>query len=140
MTAILRVYKSLVVRDIPDDVIDLILEFIGDISETDVELVNKRCTHKVNQRSVAKDRNKSWIYGGHLCTICERYLALKTQRGMQRHFNSQAHQFKLAQHLKNSKILPTAEKDLFEMWKANLTMVSTLYNQVKATDIYFSQN
>ena len=48
---ILRTYKSLHLSNIPDDLINEVFCFIGDITETPTMMANKECLHLVKSKT-----------------------------------------------------------------------------------------
>ena len=89
----LRVYKSLLLHDIPDDLIDLVIDFTGNISQSPYNLENRSLTPSILKRDKII---------GHYCRLCDRfYETCRTERGLQRHFGSQKHRWLLYKHMKN---------------------------------------
>lgn len=84
---ILRIHKSLLLHDLPDDIIPDIFEYTGDLNESINDMYNNNCFYAV----VSKRSNGSKIPRGHWCHICGRYLQLKSSRQLYRHIISSKH-------------------------------------------------
>ena len=107
---ILRTYKSLHLSNIPDDLINDVFCFIGDITETPTMMANKECLHLVKSKS-----NKSeWFYDGHFCTLCDKYVKLTSRQALKRHIYSQGHQLHLINYLQTNYKLN--ENNLPQRW------------------------
>ena len=84
---ILRIHKSLLLHDIPDDIIPEIFEYTGDLDESINDMYNNNCFYAV----VSKRSNGSRLTRGHWCHICGRYLQLKSNKQLYRHIISSKH-------------------------------------------------
>ena len=123
MEATLRAYKSLVLHDIPDDVIDLIFEYTGDISQSPEQLANQICMYKVNCPV-----SSAWFLDGFICTICCKFICIKTERGVHRHCRSKNHKNKISRYLHHTYKLPENFDNLFKIW-LNDIMIQTKFKR-----------
>lgn len=94
---ILRAYHSLVLNDVPDDVINVIFEYAGDLKETEVDLVNRYCFYKCAPKFA--EHIRCWFYNGYFCDVCDKYLQVSL-RGLRRHKNAKCHRKNIDKYLK----------------------------------------
>lgn len=125
---VIRVYKSLLLNDIPDDVTSLVLDFTDNITETVEQLANKRCMYKVIKPAVCTHRH--WFYKGSLCTICKSYKCFKSKHAINTHFNSKTHKKNLKKYLKSNHKLPEKHDDLLSMWADSVTAEGLLSKKI----------
>ena len=71
-------------RDMPDDLMQLTLEFLGDIDESVEELRNKHAFVRIETSITGKTF-------GHYCQHCRSFFSYKTNKGLARHCNSNYH-------------------------------------------------
>ena len=99
----IRTYKSLALQGICDDVIDTIVDYVGDFNETPSDLVNQYLILKVEQHYRDADGVLLHINTvGHYCCVCRQFYEMKTEKGIARHTSSQKHKKNSVSHLKKS--------------------------------------
>jgi hypothetical protein len=91
---ILRIHKSLLLHDIPDDIMPIIFDYLGDVSETPIELTNKHCFILVCYKC---PYHRALASKGHYCLLCNRILELHSKKSLYRHVNSKYHKQQLLQ-------------------------------------------
>ena len=112
---ILRTYNSLVLLDIPHDLASMILDFTGDFTETESDLVNKTCVLRVTHPT-----QKYWCHRGFLCLTCKHYFCGKTKRAIHRHFDCKMHKQSLDKYVESNHKLPSDYQTIVIMWQKSL--------------------
>ena len=77
--------RELQKKNMPDDLMQLTLEFVGDLNESCEDLMNKYAFCKISN-VVTKTTY------GHYCYYCDRVLWFKTRKGLMRHVKSWIHE------------------------------------------------
>ena len=113
---ILRTYNSLVLLDIPHDLASIILDFIGDFSETESDLANKACVLKITHPT----KKKCWFYRGFMCLTCEHFFCGTTKLAINRHFNSKMHKQSLNKYVESNDKLPSDHQTILTMWQKSV--------------------
>ena len=112
----IQTYKSLLLRDVCDDVIDMIADFVGDFKETPSDLANKWLMLPVEQRYKTSDGQL--IHSdkvGHYCCLCKDFYEYKTQKGLARHTNSLKHQKNFSKYHCSSKKIAFDVGDILDV-------------------------
>ena len=73
-------------KRMPDDLMQLTFEFIGDLDETLEELKNKHVFSRIQNLISGKTY-------AHYCHCCDRILMFKTSKGLMRHVESNGHEW-----------------------------------------------
>lgn len=86
---ILRVNRSLILQDFPDDIINLVLEYSGDLRETEHDLINRHCFY----RPKTKDHKNinAWFMKGNFCSVCDKFLMMRSLKALKGHINTKYH-------------------------------------------------
>lgn len=87
------IQQGLYDNDVPDDLFDLIFDYYGDLNETVDDLINKHCFHKILCSSLIQELK------GYYCSVCHKFLELKTMKQLKRHCSCHEHRTKLQNHL-----------------------------------------
>ena len=79
----------------PDDLMQLTFEFVGDLNETVEELSDKHLFYRIEDLISGKTY-------AHYCSCCDIILCYKTSKGLARHCESNCHK-KMKEHLPTQK-------------------------------------
>ena len=79
--------RELQKKRVPDDLMQLIFEYVGDMDETIDELQNKHVFYRIENLITGKTY-------AHYCSCCDQTLCYKTNKGLARHCQSIYHQKK----------------------------------------------
>ena len=93
---VLRIHKSLLLYDLPDDIIPLIYEYLGDLDENIIDMYNNHCFYGIYH---CGDEDYKYVIG-HWCNICKLHLQLRTEKSLNRHIISQNHNYHLRKYHK----------------------------------------
>ena len=114
------IHKHLLKREMPDDLIPIFFDYLGDLNETVEDLTNQHCWYKITYDDIDYFRNdqyklvKSWCrkHGGHYCSICHKVYDIRATWEFKQHCRGNVHN----RNLKNDKNLAPPTKD--EIFKA----------------------
>ena len=119
---IFAIQKQLLKQNVPEDVIPLFFEYIGDLKETPNDLINKQCFYKITHDDIEYCRNsqnklvKTWkrVYAGHYCTICEKIYDIQQKWEFKKHCKGNVHKRNIN---KNENTSPPTKKEILEALK-----------------------
>ena len=84
---VLRIHKSLLLNEVSDDIVPIIFDYLGDVKESPVDLVNRFSCKLI----CSKTADNKLVVRGHYCTVCDKYLRLRTKKALARHIRSDGH-------------------------------------------------
>lgn len=98
-----KIQKSLLKNDIPDDLMPIIFEYLGDLNESVDELRNKHAFYKITGNYVARI---NWIGStqiidwkpytpGHFCNVCQKFYLIHSPAQIRNHINNDYHKKQL---------------------------------------------
>ena len=87
------IQKGLYDNNVPDDLFDIIFDYYGDFDETIDDLTNKHCFYKILCSSFIQELK------GYYCSVCHKFLELKTIRQLKRHTLCKEHRTKIRNYL-----------------------------------------
>ena len=91
------IHKQLLKREIPEDVIPLFFEFLGDLNETPSDLDNKHCFYEVTYEKPYYLTDGKTVFTtieyelGYYCNVCNKILLVKTEKQLKLHCRSNVH-------------------------------------------------
>ena len=85
--------RELQKKRVPDDLMQLIFEYVGDMNETSEDLNNKYAFCRIENLITGKTYM-------HYCFYCDLLLCYKTNKGLARHCDSQSHKYLTKKNLK----------------------------------------
>ena len=100
---IFAINKALLKRNIPEDLIPTILEFVGDPTETREDLCNKFAFYEI---VIDFKRCENCLFG-YYCNVCEKVYLLESPCEFRKHINASFHKKKLIDY---SEEAPKEEK------------------------------
>ena len=71
----------------------MMFQFYGDFDETIDDLINKHCFYKILCSSLIQELK------GYYCSVCDRFLELKTRKQLKRHCKCKKHRINIKNHL-----------------------------------------
>ena len=109
---------GLINQNIPDDLINLLHTFVGDIIETEQDLINKYCFYKV----CCSEYYHEWFGYGTLCTVCTDFLQKIKSDALYKHTCTKKHQQNLKTLVENIDKTNFTFDDLFEMYQDSINL------------------
>ena len=91
------IQKCLRQHNVPDDLIPIFFQYLGDLNETEVDLINKYCFYKVCYDDPYFRPNGTIFttihtHLGYYCNVCERILKYKSHKQLKNHIKIKSHQ------------------------------------------------
>jgi hypothetical protein len=124
--------KLMCIWDIPDDIINEIFEYIGDVNETEIIMANKYQLWRVKSEKYIKN----WYVDGVYCHLCRRYIRISGDKGLKRHLCSKNHLKKVNHEIKTkASIIKLNHLDLFTGYAKNISKLLR-YNKNLYEDLY----
>ena len=93
------IHRQLLKRDIPDDLMPVFFEYLGDLNETLDDLTNQNCWYKITYDDIDYIRNqqdklvKMWQrrHGGHYCLVCKKVYDIRATWEFKQHCRGKVH-------------------------------------------------
>ena len=111
---IFTIHRHLLKNDMPDDLIPIFFEYLGDIDETVEELKNRHCFYEVQCLWHVANKIFQRCRIGYYCKLCEKMYMIQTQSQFKAHLNSVYHRKQLKCG-KDYKLTPPTVNDM-EYW------------------------
>ena len=96
--------RSLLKNNIPDDLIPIFFEYLGNLNESVTDLKNKHCWAEIKYYDLDDKFDRTF---GHYCFCCNELYLLHTDTQLKRHALSKNHIKKLKKHDISDKIFAT---------------------------------
>ena len=94
----------------PDDLVPIFLDYLGDVYQSPKDLENSNCFFKVEYEPYYWNRTL-----GHYCAICKKLYLLKGTAGLKRHLKSAFHQSMFKK--RGYKWIPPSKKEIHYWFK-----------------------
>ena len=103
--------QELINRNVPDDLIPIFFDYLGEPTETSLDLSNKHCLYRVDYTAPTiingELRAMTDITFGHYCCLCDKLYLMESDAQILRHMKSRIHNKNLR---KNEPCNPTEKK------------------------------
>ena len=93
------IHKQLLKHEMPDDLIPLFFDYLGDLNETVHDMINQHCWWRITYDDtdfILAQNNKlarTWsrTHGGHYCTICDKIYDIRATWEFKQHCRGRVH-------------------------------------------------
>lgn len=145
---IFAIHRALLKRDIPDDLMPIFFEYIGNPTETFDDLINKWCFYQISYNSprtslITKKIRYERFSFGHYCSVCDKIYFIFTGSQFRNHIQSRIHQkcIKKYQHaipiLKNIEYLFKFKSRTYWKWNKQVKKKMLQSIQIQQAELSF---
>ena len=110
------IQKYLIKNKVPDDLFPIIFEYLGDITETQEELINRWCFYELHYDQYAN----SYVFWntmlGHYCRVCNKIYKIHSYGKLKHHLEGNVHKYNLLKNPHQDKMSSENIQLLFR-WK-----------------------
>ena len=148
---VFTIHKYLIRNEIPDDLMPIIFEYIGNLDESVEDLINHWCFHQlIMDEPLFSCRDGKIIYIGNTifgfyCSVCQKIYKFQYHRQLREHLEGNVHRFNI-KYEPYPKPLTSAEFNLHFKYKYhrlhryNKHVRERILNSIKLKHIHFDKN
>lgn len=125
------IQKELYKHSIPDDLVPIFFDYIGDLDETSIDLINKRCFWKIEYKHPTLFKNY-YFRLGYYCNVCNKILQHTSVKQLKNHTKTKTHHVTLYENKKNFEA--DLELKLYKVWFAYLNISDKICALRKLSD------